>query len=112
MKRYREGRYTQEQLAAALGVTTSSVTQWEIGRIAPRRQRVEQMDELLGAGGALLDAFGYARPVSQLDDAAELRALVIALSEAQQEMSERLAKLGDEVAQLRGRTRRGAAASG
>lgn len=77
-----------------------------------RLAKLIAIDEALHADGAILAAFGYARPVSQLDDAAELRALVTALSEAQQKMAERLAELGAEVAQLRGRTRQDVAASG
>ena len=107
LRRYRDQcGYTQEALAAAVGVSWSSVAQWESGKITPRRKTAERIDVALGAGGALLAAFGY---VTRPDDdpTTALRAQVADLAEQVAALSAGLAAMGAEVARLRDQRRRG-----
>lgn len=61
IKRLRlERGLTQEQIADALGITRSSVTQWELGWSQPRMGKIEQLAELLGVPeSVLLDDNGF-----------------------------------------------------
>jgi hypothetical protein len=43
-------------------MTAAAVTQWETGRITPRRSTAALLDEALDAEGQVLAAFGYAAP--------------------------------------------------
>lgn len=94
---------TLDQLAAAVGVTQSAVTQWEAGRVAPRLQKAIALDDALQAGGAILTAFGYARPVSQRDEVAELQAQVAQLSADLDAVWEQIEALGGAVVRARPR---------
>jgi len=42
---------TQEQFAAALGVTYNTVNRWERGRMKPSRLALKQIEQLLSAQG-------------------------------------------------------------
>lgn len=72
---------TLDQLAYAVGVTQSAVTQWEAGRTIPRLGKAIALDDALHADGAILAAFGYARPSSQADELAALGRRMDELSE-------------------------------
>ena len=62
---------SQEQLAARIGKTTSTVSQYESGRInKPARSAVLALDDALEANGELLAAFGFSSPAGEI---AELR---------------------------------------
>lgn len=77
----------QEDIAAGLGVTVGTVSQWETGRTSPRSAaRARRLDDLLSAGGRLLEAYGFA--VSQTPPNAA-------------EIAERLDRHDDEVESLR-----------
>ena len=81
LRRYRdECGYTQESLANAVGVSWSSVAQWESGKITPRRKTAERIDSALSAGGALLAAFGYVSLPAD-DSLDQLRSLLADLTE-------------------------------
>lgn len=97
------------RLAEKLGTSPANVSRWYSLQSTPDPQLWPRIEQALELPPGTLRSVGS---VSQLDDAAELRALVTALSIAQAELSERLAELGAEVAQLRGRTRQDVAASG
>lgn len=65
LKRLRaQQNYSQEHVAREIGVTLGAVSQWERGITNPRREKVEALDEMLTAGGALLRAFGYVESIS------------------------------------------------
>lgn len=114
VRRHREARgLSQPEVAAALRVSEGLPSQWENGRVAPRRANAMRLDDLLQAGGAILAAYGYARPElnqPQLPlaahDPAVLRADLDSLTEEVARLSARLEGMGAEVARLR-RTRRG-----
>ncbi len=58
LKALREAQgVTQEQLAHRVGKTLGSVSGWETGLYRPRRATIEQVDEVLQAGGELVAAF-------------------------------------------------------
>jgi transcriptional regulator with XRE-family HTH domain len=61
---------SQQDLAVAMGMSMPAVTQWETERIHPRRTTARKLDDILGAGGEIMNALGYlteeADPVSQL----------------------------------------------
>lgn len=74
LRRCREAHgLTQADVAAALRVSDGIVSQWEIGRVAPRQNKVMRLDDLLGADGAILAAYGYASELTLPDDALEAR---------------------------------------
>ena len=52
---------TQRDLAAAVGVTESSIAQYESGRMSPRWGKADALDHTLGANGAILAAYGHTR---------------------------------------------------
>lgn len=63
LREYRtKARMTQRALGELVGVTHGAAALWERGRSCPTRARAEHLDEVLGAGGAILAAFGYQRP--------------------------------------------------
>lgn len=63
----KERRYTQEYVAQSLGITRSTVSNYEIGRRTPHLKELERMAAFYGAG---LDFFG----VSDTDQAFDLLA--------------------------------------
>ena len=42
--------FTQEKFAVAMGVTQSTVSQWESGRVLPDTAKLPKMAEVLGCG--------------------------------------------------------------
>ena len=61
LKGARERRgLTQEELAPLAKLSTSSITSYETGKMQPRRATAQRLDDVLGAGGAILAAFGFA----------------------------------------------------
>jgi transcriptional regulator with XRE-family HTH domain len=55
--------FTQPKLGAELGITKAAVSGWERCLFAPEsRDLAVHLDDLLDAGGRLLDILGYARP--------------------------------------------------
>jgi transcriptional regulator with XRE-family HTH domain len=63
LRRFREMRtMTQAALAARVGVSRATFTQWESGRHMPLGQRVRELDKLLGANGGLIAAAEQVRP--------------------------------------------------
>jgi transcriptional regulator with XRE-family HTH domain len=70
IKRARERRrWTQQQLAAALGVNVKTVDNWENGRTSPRSS-VGALEEILGIqlGGEAAPALGLAAEFGELDE--------------------------------------------
>jgi len=66
LKRLRtQQNYSQLEVANALGVTNGSVSQYETGRVTPKRAHAQKLDEFLNASGDLAAAFGY---LSRPDD--------------------------------------------
>lgn len=66
---------SQQALAVLVGVHAASVGQIERGIQNPRRDMVDRIDRALGAGGALLVAFGYGQAsdvLSRLDAVEEV----------------------------------------
>jgi len=51
---------SQEDVAVEVGVSPGAVSQWETGRVSPRRATAILVDRLLAADGDLLRSFGYA----------------------------------------------------
>lgn len=85
---------SQEELAIAVNVSPGMVSQWETGKAAPRRPRAMRIDQVLGAAGAVLDAFGYGTPVGVEDQ-------LVALAEQVKRQAEMLEALTEQVALLR-----------
>jgi transcriptional regulator with XRE-family HTH domain len=116
IKKWREERgLSQQSLAAELGMSAAAVTQWERGVIVPKRTTAGKLDEVLGAGGEILAAFGYAVPVdpnvriSRLEEqVAELQALVERMSAQLIDLAERslLPDVDDEPHPAESRTAR------
>lgn len=80
LKEYRlQADYTQEQLARAMKVHTSSVAQWEAGKTVPRRDKAVRMDKLLKAQGAIIKGFGYAGSAGDFVTRSELDGLLTEL---------------------------------
>ena len=103
LRRYRDERgYTQEALAAALGVSWSSVAQWESGKITPRRNTAQRIDDQLGANGEILAAFGYLSQQPADDRLDALRSEVAQLVAMTTALAEQVAEQGAEVVRLRG----------
>ena len=110
---------TQQAIVDQLGVSSGLVSQWERGIVTPRRSNAEELDELLGADGRIMRAFGYADndvtprddpPAGPQEQIGELRALVADLSErvaAQGVTIERLSGQLDRLTRGRSATRRG-----
>ena len=88
---------SQEEVSVALGVSPGAVSQWETGRSHPRRAKALRLDELLGAGGAITDALGYALPAG-VDDQLER------LTETVKRQGEILAELVEQVRELRAKS--------
>lgn len=110
IRRYRElSELKQDELAAAVGVSFGAVSQWETGRTHPRRAIAMKLDQLLGAGGEIMGALGYAHPEDRTDEISLLRGLVQSQGRELTRLAGRVTKLTDAVAELRGdpkRTRR------
>lgn len=84
---------SRADIAVALRVTEGAVAHWERGRAHPRRDVAVRLDELLGADGAVIDAFGYSRPTN----------VASSLTEAMDQLRDQAAiveRLATEVEQL------------
>lgn len=76
------------QVAVALGRSVQAVRQWESDTNTPRRAVAIALDELLDAGGAIIEACGYVtQPVAD--------------GTALQMLAEQVRLLGAEIATLR-----------
>ena len=53
---------TQADVGLKVGKTEGAVSQWENGRIHPRRDIAYKLDAVLGADGEIIAALGYALP--------------------------------------------------
>ena len=73
---------SQWELAVALGVTNGAISQWETGRTKPRRSSAQRLDDMLGADGEILAAYGFAGGVSQAEELAQLQERVEQLERA------------------------------
>lgn len=77
---------TQRQLAARAGTSSASVSRWEAGVSAPKRDNVQLLDHATGAHGALLKAWSddhegkglpaYMRDLGKLEENARMIELV------------------------------------
>lgn len=85
---------TQAQVAAHLRVSEGAASQWETGRSTPTQARALRLDELLGAGGQIVEACGYTISLTPSDEVAELRQQVADLSEHVAHLTAQVAKLG------------------
>jgi transcriptional regulator with XRE-family HTH domain len=103
------GRRSQHDVAVAVGVTGSTISQIETGKIDPRQDTVERLDHELSAGGRLIESFGYQvrRPG---DESAGMAALFERLGELDAEMRKLRSELGELRDEVRG-PRRGAGRS-
>jgi len=97
LRRIRRARnVTQRALGNRLGLTDSAVSAWEKDDAIPMRNHAMAVDELLGAEGMLLQAFGYVAttvPVATLTtlsaEVAQLREQVTDLARQLNEALER-----------------------
>lgn len=65
MKKRREDLgLSQLQLANAVGVTPGAISQIETGKITPKRETAQRIDDELRASGAVLEAFGFVTPAA------------------------------------------------
>lgn len=48
MRRLREGKYSQEELAFKMNVHTNTISKWENGAQAPHSKRVSELARILG----------------------------------------------------------------
>ena len=63
IRRARLGRMTQTELAEAIGVPQSTISQWENGHHQPQLERILQFEQALGLlPGVLASEAGYLRP--------------------------------------------------
>jgi transcriptional regulator with XRE-family HTH domain len=69
LQRLRKARgLSQQDLAVAIGMTAAAVTQWETGKITPRRSTAALIDAALGTDDQVLALFGYATPAAAGDE--------------------------------------------
>ena len=100
MRRWRDHvRITQQGLANQLQVSVATVSGWERDLFLPRRPMAARIDDALGAGGRLLQAFGYTDDdsVTRHDEVAELRQRVEELAADLERLNAVVAALGGEV---------------
>ena len=86
-RRREEKGWTQEQLAAKVGVTYGAVQQWEKNKTAPKRSRLARVCKVLGiapelAYGVTTTASGLAARIERLseEDRAYLQRIIDALA--------------------------------
>jgi transcriptional regulator with XRE-family HTH domain len=103
IRAFRElAKLSQEDVALGVGVSFGAVSQWETGRVHPRRAVSARLDKFLGADGAIMGALGYAMPTDVAGDVASLRDEVRALREEVAELRK------SRAAAVAGRRRTGA----
>jgi transcriptional regulator with XRE-family HTH domain len=93
------GRRSQHDVAVAVGVTGSTISQIETGKIDPRQDTVERLDHELSAGGRLIEAFGYQirRPGADSADTTGLLERIGLLDAEIRKLRSELGELRDEV---------------
>lgn len=94
LKQFRDiAGLTQREVAERVGVKSQTVSQWERGDAHPMRAKVIRLDEMFGAEGQLLAAYGYAAP-GELD---RLAAHVMDLHSMIQALNDRVRQLESEL---------------
>jgi len=92
--------------------TSQALSAWERGEYEPGREFVALLDEVLDAGGTILDAFGYRTLTTLADEVAALRAQVEALTLQLAGVLEREARaLGADAGRTLPRSKRSAGGS-
>lgn len=98
-ERNRQG-LTIEELAAKLPVTSSSVAQYESGRVKnPSRLVVEAMDEALRTTPVIALAFGFTQPVDVIEK-------IVGLQEQVEDLYQQVKTLAEQLSKLQRRPRR------
>jgi transcriptional regulator with XRE-family HTH domain len=91
---------SQNDLARALDVHPSAVSQWERNINAPRRKMLDRMEELLDGGGDLLTSFGYVTQQDLPEQVAGLRVRLDGMATLVDELLLQVSTLGAEVLRL------------
>lgn len=106
---------TQLELANKVGVTPGMVSQWERGTAVPRPEMARRVDDVLGAKGEALEAFGY-MPPGTLTRLAKIERVADSGVPALEALEAEVGRLGAKVAALeaalRAQRRRPSRASG
>lgn len=83
------GYRRQSDLGALIGVTGATISTWETGTHPPTQEHARALDDVLRAGGEILNAYGYhAGPATTTELANELLARL-------RQFEERLGRLED-----------------
>ncbi len=94
---------SMEELAVDVSVSEGAVWQWEAGRTTPRRATALKVDQRLGAGGAVAEAFGYSTAPAEPVERNRTVEVSLLRAELEQERSERrseVQELRDQVEEL------------
>lgn len=91
-------RLSQREVAANFGIDKSAVSEWERGLARPTVDKLQRLDSLYGGAGKVLELFDVGASARPSDDSRAVAALRRDLTR----LAEVVARLAEEMAELRG----------